>query len=480
VPVSRARSAHMLAPIDGLLGVDTQRRLGEITFSTLSSTLPDRDSVLSGVAVQASLEPGMVVVSLSYGQLTRGDAAGTRVLIKTYSSDENNALASARTATALERTPEGRMRDRLEVMTTRPPDGGTLGMSGSGDDDVGNARRSLEASLSSEGGISLAELMAENEFAAHARVQALVADVEKDGLCRLLGRLCPDYREGEPQLILHIFPWRGDQARLAMPTRLPATLASWARARSRGETPGAKLWKGVPLRACQQRGRFVRSAMEGALRGLATLHRCQLVHQGLSPSAISISTEDDRKGEVVVGRLMELAFCRDTSSLALAYSVGADGQQLFDAEDPLDTGLRERAMLLTLRPGDPEERAAFAKANDVREFGFLLLQMMLLPFAQPSDDAMTVLKLRSLCDGPFMLPDSDGDKTDGVDVRALRDYLDADESIRDGGVGGVDVLDLADGAGWDLLAALLDATWQDRPSAEEALMHPFWSAKMAM
>ena len=75
---------------------------------------------------------------------------------------------------------------------------------------------------------------------------------------------------------------------------------------------------------------------------------------------------------------------------------------------------------------------------------------------------------------------SDGDKTDGVDVRALRDYLDADESIRDGGVGGVDVLDLADGAGWDLLAALLDATWQDRPSAEEALMHPFWSAKMAM
>jgi len=35
------------------------------------------------------------------------------------------------------------------------------------------------------------------------------------------------------------------------------------------------------------------------------------------------------------------------------------------------------------------------------------------------------------------------------------------------------------GSGWDLLADLLSADWQDRPSATEALSHPFWEATMS-
>lgn len=68
----------------------------------------------------------------------------------------------------------------------------------------------------------------------------------------------------------------------------------------------------------------------------------------------------------------------------------------------------------------------------------------------------------------------------GVDVTALRAYLDAEETLRIGGVGGVDVLDLADGAGWELLGMLLAGPWQERPSAAEALEHRFWSAKLVL
>ena len=34
---------------------------------------------------------------------------------------------------------------------------------------------------------------------------------------------------------------------------------------------------------------------------------------------------------------------------------------------------------------------------------------------------LSALRLRSLCDGPFMRRDSDGDATDGVEVEALRE-----------------------------------------------------------
>jgi hypothetical protein len=179
----------------------------------------------AGISARATVGPGAAVVGLFYGTLTRGDAAGTRVLIKAYSSAENNALAVASAESAATPSAESRMR--------------------------------LEASMASDG-TSLAEALAENEYAAHARVQATCPDVEMAGLCRLMGRLCPDYRQSEAKYILHVFPWRGQPARLAMPTTLPPTLQSWARARERGLTEAQRTWKGVPLRACQQRGRFVR------------------------------------------------------------------------------------------------------------------------------------------------------------------------------------------------------------------------------
>ena len=73
-------------------------------------------------------------------------------------------------------------------------------------------------------------------------------------------------------------------------------------------------------------------------------------------------------------------------------------------------------------------------------------------------------------------------KTDGVDVPQLREYLDADDGLRVGGVGGVELLDTggAGSSGWDLLALLLHPEWAERPSAAEALAHPFFAADMSL
>lgn len=76
--VLAARRPVMRAPIDGLQGVDMQRRLGELTFSELTSELPVLGSI---TPPRASLEPGAAVVGLYYGQLSRGEMAGTRVYL---------------------------------------------------------------------------------------------------------------------------------------------------------------------------------------------------------------------------------------------------------------------------------------------------------------------------------------------------------------------------------------------------------------
>lgn len=67
-------------------------------------------------------------------------------------------------------------------------------------------------------------------------------------------------------------------------------------------------------------------------------------------------------------------------------------------------------------------------------------------------------------------------------MAGLREYLDADEGLRVGGVGGVELLDAGGpegGSGWDLLSRLLHPEWAERPSAAEALEHPFWDAQMS-
>ena len=389
---ARALSPCMALPSDGTIKVNMQRLLGELTFSELTSTVRSGDDVLQGMAgVQASVGPEMVKIGLYYGELVGGDAAGTRILVKCFSSDVNNEVAAARAAEAQAADSESRMRERLTAaLAGSATDGGMPSLTppsrpgggATGGDGGDAARRSLEAALSS-GGCSLAETLAENEFEAHRRVQALHEDVERScSLARLLGRRRITSAEGDDQILL-AFPWKGEAVRMALPTQLPPTLQSWAVLRERQETESAKLWdSSVPQRACQQRGRYVRTALRGALEGLAALHGVGLLHQSLSPNAVHLSNDDDRTGDKVKSHLGELGFCRDARSLELACRVEPRSGEPLPAyegvRDPLESGLSERAVLNTLRPTDPDERAAFGVADDMREFGMLLLSMCIV------------------------------------------------------------------------------------------------------
>ena len=145
--------------------------------------------------------------------------------------------------------------------------------------------------------------------------------------------------------------------------------------------------------------------------------------------------------------------------------------------DPLETGLLERAVLNTRRPADQDERAAFGRSDDVREFGFLMLQCFVLGNAPPRAP-IDQLALRRLCDATFAGEDADGMRTDGVDVEGLRGYLDAEDGLRVSGVGGVDMLDAKDGSGWELIHQLMHPEWNERLTAEAALRHPFWAAPL--
>lgn len=172
-----------------------QRQLGELTFSEYTAASRDAEATMRGGATPASVGPEIVTVGLFYGELTRGSDAGTRVLIKAYSSEVNNQLAAARAAAPLSSDGD-RMRERLQVLTATPQSDAPSSAVGGAD----ASRQALEQSLSSDG-TSMAELLSQNEFAAHSRIQAIIksdSDVERQGLGRMLARMVPEFVSGEP------------------------------------------------------------------------------------------------------------------------------------------------------------------------------------------------------------------------------------------------------------------------------------------
>ena len=172
-------------PIDGIGGISLERQLGELKFAEVTSVGRDAEDLVAGRAA-TSVGEQQVSVGLFYGQLTAMDERGTRCLVKRYGADANNALLQRRAA-----------------------------------GDAEAARRALEASFAGGGGgVSVAEALAENEYAAHSRVQAKSVlsgrgDVEQSGLVRLLGRQRPrgNAPDADEPAILHAFPWRGEQVR---------------------------------------------------------------------------------------------------------------------------------------------------------------------------------------------------------------------------------------------------------------------------
>mmetsp|Transcript_6636 Transcript_6636/g.16691 ORF Transcript_6636/g.16691 Transcript_6636/m.16691 type:complete len:425 (+) Transcript_6636:93-1367(+) len=350
----------------------------------------------------------------------------------------------------------------------------------------------LEALLASGAPACTAELVAENEFAAHVRLEARAEPRRLAQLSRCLGRAKVAAFATQPASILLAFAWTGEQVRMAMPQRPPPTLASWMALRAAGATAGAFSDRSVPVIAARDRVKFIRQVLFDALKGLAVLHEVGLVHCAIGREVVGISTEDDR--QPVKGRLEQLAFARDSETLVLACRARDQVDDL-DRPDLLDIGLRERAEKCVKAEADGDSSllngpslSDFAFADDMRAFGALMLESLIVPCAPPG--AITTSALAALCDGAYRgtgMIDRDGTTgsdistsaivtMDGrVDIAALRAYLMEDDGLRIGGVGGADMLDAT--GGWDLLAQLL-GPWQARPSAASALKHPFWERKV--
>ena len=431
------------SPLPKLKGVALQAQVGSTVYTQSVTRAVDPKNPLGDAPPSTTAFP-QVSLSLHYGQLTRGPLSGTRVLIKAYvaNQDENPNVSTVDVASRLE-----------------------------------SAYSS--ASLWSTP-LSISEAMANNEVAAHERLQG-DSITHIPFLSKCLGQ--EETRWGtaasnseEPASILNVFVWTGERVRMAMPEKPPPTLASYLSLRKRGATVGAFADRSVPFTATVARSKFLRSALSDALRGLQAMHDANLLHTSITPEAIGITQEDDRAG--VKGRLENFMFARDARSCELVHRVDASGEVLArfaEQPDPLDAELKRRAR----RAGATNsiDLARFGRADDLRAFGVTCL-VCIVGACAPSTCNLESSELYRLIDGPFAL-DLFESPTDGsVDVAALREYLESEDRLqifsndKNGGVGGVDILKGC--RGWDLLELLL-GPWDQRPTCAEALAHPFWT-----
>ncbi|WJX60101.1 hypothetical protein P8452_45339 [Trifolium repens] len=197
----------------------------------------------------------------------------------------------------------------------------------------------------------------------------------------------------------------------------------------------------------KRRQRFIIKLLQGALRGLAYMHDHDRLHQSLGPFSISLNTISEREAPYLIPRLKDLAF-----SVSIRYS------ELEDS-GPLTEGLWARASAASAF--SYLEKRAFGIADDIYEAGLLFAYLAFVPFCEAG--VMDGLSLQRLLENTFRL-----------DLEATREYCIADDSL----VNAIEFLDLGDGAGWELLQAMLNADFRKRPTAEAVLNHRFMTGEV--
>ncbi|CAN6233873.1 unnamed protein product [Urochloa humidicola] len=186
---------------------------------------------------------------------------------------------------------------------------------------------------------------------------------------------------------------------------------------------------------------FVLKLLNGAMCGLAHMHNHDRLHQSLGPSSVVLNTVMEKEGLYLVPRLRDLAF-----SVDIGYSsVGAGA---------LSDGLWRRASAAGALT--PLEKRAFGIADDIYGAGLLVAYMAFIPFCEAG--IMDGISLQRLLESTFRL-----------DIYAAREYCLADDRLSEA----VNFLDLGDGAGWELLQAMLNPDYRKRPVAEAVLNHRF-------
>lgn len=215
---------------------------------------------------------------------------------------------------------------------------------------------------------------------------------------------------------------------------------------SKGE---GRLWNPFDQEIKLKRRRFfVIKLLNGAINGLAYMHNQDILHQSLGPASVVLNTVTEKDAHYLVPRLRDLAF-----SVDIRYSsIGADSGALAE-------GLWRRAS--AAGAFTPMEKRAYAIADDVYEAGLFFAYLAFVPFCEAG--VIDGLTLQRLFESTFKL-----------DLGAAREYCLADDRLTEA----VKFLDLGDGAGWELLQAMLNPDYRQRPIADAVLNHRFMTGSV--
>lgn len=280
-------------------------------------------------------------------------------------------------------------------------------------------------------------MMAANELNAHACLQS-----DPKSICQNL------------QILLGGFETKTGEQWLAFRNDGVYSAADYAKVASESMTKdlaggGQKLWNPFDRDLkLKRRNFFVIKLLNGALRGLAFMHDHDRLHQSLGPASVVLNTISERDAAYLVPRLRDLAFSVDIGYASLG-----------DAPGPLSEGLWHRASAAGAITS--LERRAYGIADDIYEAGLLFAFLAFIPFCEAG--VMDGLSLQRLFESTFQL-----------DLCAAREYCLADDRLLEA----VKFLDLGDGAGWELLQAMLNPDYRQRPIAEAVLNHRFMTGSV--
>lgn len=281
------------------------------------------------------------------------------------------------------------------------------------------------------GGVE-ADMMAANELNAHLFLQSSPKHTSQH-LLTLVGGF--ETRTGEQWLAFR------DDGKYSVADYAKAMSERVSKNRSLKEVSS---WNCFEQEQTMKRRRyFIMKLLQGAMRGLAYMHGHDRLHQSLGPSSVVLNTISEREARYLIPRLRDLAF-----SVDISYS------KLEDYPPSLANGLWRRAS--AAGAVTRLEKRAFGIADDIYEAGLLFAYLAFVPFCEAG--IMDSISLQRLLENTFQL-----------DVGATREYCLADSRLENA----VEFLDLDNGAGWELLQAMLNPDFRKRPIAEAVLNHRF-------
>ncbi|CAI0383923.1 unnamed protein product [Linum tenue] len=320
------------------------------------------------------------------------------------------------------------------------------------------------------GGIE-ADMMAANELSAHSSLQS-----SAEGICKNLVHLIGGFetKTGEQWLAFrnHGKYSAADYAALT------------SKRISQGSSSREKSWNSFQQQKdMEYRRYFVIRILQGAISGLAFMHDHDRLHQSLGPSSLLLNTISEKDAGYLIPRLRDLTFSVDMSFDSISNLEGAR---------TLSESLWRRATAAGAFTA--LEKRAFGIADDIC-FCIDMQQVCFWHTWRSFHSVKQVSWIAFLCRyknscvlssslthhlgscsfvDPFICPQRLLENTFKLDLEATREYCLADDRLEEA----VKFLDIGNRSGWELLQAMLNPDFRQRPTAKAVLNHSFMSGSL--